>query len=208
VTASPGADVHGSDGAGASAPVFRRARPADALDLALDTFLQSTRLDMQTLAARLDVSPATLYRWFGSRARLLDGVLGRLAEQFAGAARAAAEGSGDDRVCDWARRLMTDASAFEPTRSFVEREPQLALRLLLGREGAVHRVLVGRTSEIIAEASDADEPPPEPVQLIVQVATALVWVTVMIGEEPQIDDAVALIRMILASGRPAAAAAG
>jgi AcrR family transcriptional regulator len=200
VTAS--ADALARDGGGPGT-VFRRARPADALEVALATFRSGTRLDMQTLAAQLDVSPATLYRWFGSRAQLLDGVLGRLAEQFALAARTAAAGEGDERVCDYARRLMTDASSFEPARSFVEREPQLALRLLLGNEGAVHRVLVDETSEVIAKTRDGREPPREPVRLIVQVATALVWVTRMIGEEPQIDDAVALIRLILAAAPPA-----
>jgi hypothetical protein len=34
---------------------------------ALETFLNDARVDMQTVAAQLDVSPATLYRWFGSR---------------------------------------------------------------------------------------------------------------------------------------------
>jgi hypothetical protein len=38
------------------------------------------------------------------------------------------------------------------------------------------------------------------VHLIVQVATGLVWATFVIGEEPQIDSAVEVIRMILSAG--------
>ena len=180
---------------------FRRAKPADAVDLALETFVSDTRVDMQILAAELDVSPATLYRWFGSRGQLLDRVLERLAEQFSAAARVGAQGDGDERVCDYARRLMRAAAEFEPARSFVSREPQLALRLLLGREGAIHRVIAGEMSEVIAE----DRPPQrarpleKQVHVIVQVATALVWATFAIGDEPQIDSAVEIIRMILAS---------
>jgi AcrR family transcriptional regulator len=179
---------------------FRRAKPADAVDLALETFVSDTRVDMQILAAELDVSPATLYRWFGSRGQLLDRVLERLAERFSAAARVGAQGDGDERVCDYARRLMTAAAEFEPARSFVSREPQLALRLLLGREGAIHRVIAEEMSEVIAE----DHPPQrarpleKQVHVIVQVATALVWATFAIGDEPQIDSAVEIIRMILA----------
>jgi AcrR family transcriptional regulator len=181
--------------------VFRRARATDAVDLALETFLGEARVDMQALAAQLDVSPATLHRWFGSRAQLLDAAFERLTGRFAAAARAAATGEGDEHVCDYARQLMKAAVAFEPVRTFVAREPQLALRLLLGRERAVHRVLTEQTAQVIAENRTAGEMNvlDEHVHLIVQVATALVWATFAIGDDPQIDSAVELIRMILAS---------
>jgi AcrR family transcriptional regulator len=187
----------------APTPLFRRAKPADALDLAVATFLGEARLDMQSLAARLAVSPATLYRWFGSRAMLLDKVCERLADEFAADARATARGNGDERVCDYARRVMVSAAASAPVRSFVGREPQLALRLLLGKDGSVHRVLVQRTAGIIDETRPPGQPrpPDEHVHLLVQVTTALVWATFVIGDEPQIEDGVEIVRMILASGR-------
>jgi len=187
----------------APTPLFRRPKPADALDLALETFLDCSRVDMQALAVRLGVSPATLYRWFGSRARLLDSVFERLAGRFAAAARAEARGTGDEHVCDYARHVMTATAAFEPVRSFVAREPQLALRLLLGKDGAVHRVLTAETREVIQQTRAPGEAQmiDAHVHLIVQVATALVWATFMIGDEPQIDSAVELIRMVLASSR-------
>ena len=189
-------------GATEPAPRFRRAKPSDAIDLALETFLSEARVDMQTLAAQLGVSSATLYRWFGSRAQLLDEVCGRLAVEFATGARADARGDGDERVFDYARRVMEASAPFPPVRSFVAREPQLALRLLLGRDGSAHRVLVEQTRGLIAEARGPGEPPlpEERVHLIVQVATGLVWATFVIGEEPQIDSAVEVIRMILSAG--------
>jgi AcrR family transcriptional regulator len=183
----------------ASAPLFRRARPSDAVDVALETFLSEARVDMQTLAGQLGVAPATVYRWFGSRAELLDSVCERLAEQFATAARAEARGDGAERVCDYARRMMQASVPYPPVRAFVAREPQLALRLLLGKDGSVHRVLVEHTRALIAETRRSDEPPlpDERVHLIVQVATGLVWATFVIGEEPHIDSAVEVIRMVL-----------
>ncbi len=199
--ASASTNVAMSDRDGASHPVFRRAKPADALNLAVDTFLAEARVDMQTLATQLAISPATLYRWCGSRAQLLDAVCERLAERFTAAARAEARGEGDERTCDYARRLMSTASAFQPLRSFVAREPQLALRLLLGTSGAVHRVVTEQTREMITETRppDAARRVDEQVHVIVQVATALVWATFAIGEEPAIDSAVEIVRVILAS---------
>jgi AcrR family transcriptional regulator len=189
-------------------PAFRRARPEDAVDQASATFLDGSRVDMQTLAARLGISPATLYRWFGSRAGLLEEVFERIAEEFAARARAEAQGQGDDLVCDYARRMMTMAAAFEPMRIFVTREPQLGLRLLLSRGGAVHRVVTARTGELIAQTRGpgARTPDEEHVHLIVQVATALEWATFTVGDEPQIDSAVEIIRMILAAPPPATSA--
>lgn len=187
---------------GAAPRVFRRARPDDAVDVALETFAGGSRVDMQALAGRLDVSPATLYRWFGSRAQLLDRVLGRLAGQFCDAAGERARGTGDERVCDYARLVMTLTAAYQPARAFVAREPQLALRLLLGREGSVHSVVAERLHALIAESrGDAAALPDERhVHLIVQVATGLVWTTLAIGEEPDVDGAVDLVGMILRAG--------
>jgi len=195
------ATAHSPDTA---APRFRRAKPADALELALETFLREERLDMQALAAQLAVSPATLYRWFGSRGQLLGSVLELLAERFSEAARAEAQGDGDERTCDYARRLMTAAAAFGPARSFVTREPQLGLRLLLGRQGAVHRVLSREMAEVIAQTRSPEEASRlvERAHVIVQVATALVWATFTVGDEPQIDGAVEIIRMVLAGSDP------
>jgi AcrR family transcriptional regulator len=192
-----------SASAEAPTPIFRRARAEDALEVAFETFLSEARVDMQTLAAQLDVSPATLYRWFGSRAQLLDKVCERLAEQFTSAARAEARGKGDDRVCDYARHVMNASTAFPPVRSFVTREPQLALRVLLGEGGSVHRLLSEQTrAEIHATRSPTEARRLDKhVEVIVQLATALVWATFMVGDEPQIDATVEIIRLILSSGR-------
>ncbi len=186
-------------------PGFRRARPGDAVDVAFDTFMSGERIDMQTLAARLDVSPATLYRWFGTRAELLDRVCGRIAEQFAAAAAAECRGEGDERVCDYARRIMLASTGSEPIRSFATREQQIALRLFLRRDSAVHRVLAERTLRVIAASRDGAVSPEleDATHLIVQVATAMIWATFLVGEEPDPDAAVEIIRMILASSRPA-----
>jgi len=190
----------------APAPRFRRARPTDAVDLAVETLLAEARVDMQVLAAELGVAPATLYRWFGSRGALLEQAFEKLAREFSAHARAQASGEGDERVCDYARNIMTASAAFQPMRNFVEREKELGLRLLLRRDGAVHRVIAEELLEVIAQT----RPPARAEQLegaahvIVQVATALVWATFTVGDEPRVDDAVEVVRVILASSGPGA----
>ena len=203
MTAAASGQLSRSDEDQRVVPRIRRARPQDAVEVALETFTSGERLDMQTLAAQLDVSPATLHRWFGSRAQLLDRVCEHLAEEFGSAALAQAQGDGDERVCDYARRVITAGLAFEPVRVFVSREPQLAMRLLLGKGGGVHRVVTEQMRAIIAVTRTAAQAQrlQESVDLIAQVATSLVWTTFIIGEDPQVEDAVKIVRMILASSR-------
>jgi AcrR family transcriptional regulator len=187
----------------AALPEFRRARPRDALDIAYATFLDGARVDMGTLAQQLDVSRATLYRWFDSRDQLLEQVLSRLADEFSASARAEAEGEGDERVLDFVRHIMLTTVGFQPIRSFVEREPQLALRLLIGQNGAVHRSLARALFEVIAETHSARDAKAleDAIDDVVQVGTSLQWATLAIGEEPQIERAVGVIRALLATGR-------
>jgi AcrR family transcriptional regulator len=186
-------------------PTFRRAGPEDGLDVAKATFLNGDRVDMGTLATQLATSRSTLYRWFGSREQLLEQVLVQLAVEFSASARAAAEGEGDELVIDFARRIMDATARFEPVRTFIAHEPQLALRLLIGERGAVHRTIAQAMLEVVAESHSPEEAAAlaHPVDVVVQVATALQWATLAIGDEPNTERAVDIVRVMLAAGRAA-----
>src|SRR5271169_5104090 len=163
--------------AGEPIAIFRRAQPQDGLEIAKATFLNGDRVDMGTLAAQLATSRSTLYRWFGSREQLLEEVLVVLAQDFSAAARAEAAGEGDARVLDFARRVMNATAQFQPLRSFVENEPQLALRLLIGERGAVHSRLVQALFEVVSEAHSVEEATALDTHLdvVVQVAATQLW---------------------------------
>jgi len=167
---------------------------------------EGVRVDMGELAQRVGVGRATLYRWFGSREELLDGLLERFALMFLEQAREQARGEGDAWVLDVTRRLMEAAVEFEPARRFVAREPQLALRLLLGAGGAVHRTLSRALREALAEVhSEREMAALEPsIEPMVQVATALQWATFAIGDEPQIEQAVELVGLMLSAAHEGA----
>jgi AcrR family transcriptional regulator len=184
-------------------PIFRRPTRQDALDLARAAFLEGSRVEIGVLAEQLSISRVTLYRWFGSREQLLEQLLMQLAGEFTAPARAAATGEGDERVVDFARRIMDATADFQPLRTFVEREPQLALRLLIGESGAVHGSIAQALLDVIAETHSAEQTRALETQVhaIVRMATALQWSTIAIGDEPETELAVDIVRVLLANGR-------
>ncbi|HME01697.1 MAG TPA: QsdR family transcriptional regulator [Solirubrobacteraceae bacterium] len=179
-------------------PIFRRPTRQDALDLARAAFLSEARVEIGVLAAQLSISRVTLYRWF-TREKLLEQVLVQLAGDFVAAGKAEAEGEGAERILDFTRRIMEATVKSDPLRSFIEREPQLALRLLIGQRGAVHARIVRALSEVIAETDSPAraEALAHNIDVVVRVGTALQWATLAIGEEPQTEDAVDILRVLL-----------
>src|SRR3984957_16139920 len=73
--------------------------PADIFAAAVDTFVAGQRLDMRSLARRIGMPRATLYRRVGNREQLLDQVLWwRARHLLADQGRASAELTGTDRL--------------------------------------------------------------------------------------------------------------
>lgn len=195
--------ARGGAAAGNPLPTFRRATPSDALDFAQAAFLAEERVDMGALSDQLAVSRATLYRWFASRDELLERMLVQLANEFAAAAKVGLDIEGDERVIEFSRRLMDATVHFAPVSTFVEREPQLALRLLIGQKGAVHGAIARALREVVAEARPGGATAFEAnIDVVVWVATALQWATLAGGEEPQTERAVDVVRALLTANPP------
>jgi hypothetical protein len=94
-----------------------------------------------------------------------------------------------------AGRLYMELTAnFAPVRHFAEREPQLALRVLLASDGRVaERIRAGFQRALDECDPDAAEISAELIDIAVQAGTALEWAPVAIGGEPAIDRASRLI---------------
>ena len=187
-------------------PIIRRPKPEDAVELARAALLAEERVEMGTIAAQLDVSEGTMYRWFGTREQLVERVLDQLAHEFFAITKAQARGTGDERVLDHVRRFMEATLAIKPIRTLVEREPRLALRVLLGEQGVLRHTLKQSLAEVIAETR-----PPAGAQalegdldLLVEVGVALNWPSFVFGEAPHIDHAIEIMRVILAARANAA----
>jgi AcrR family transcriptional regulator len=190
-------------------PLFRKPTPRDAFALARATFLANQRVDMKALTARLGVARTTLHRWVGTRESLLDHVLGDLASEFWDLARAEARGSGEELILDVLRRILGATARFEPARGFVQREPQLAMRLLAGEGFSVRRRSFERLSALVAEAlPDEAGRLDQFAQALVHVGSALEWSAIMAGDEPSPQRLVEVARALLLAARAGVLQAG
>jgi AcrR family transcriptional regulator len=171
---------------------FQRPNRGHALEHARTLFLRGERVDMGTLSSALGIGRTTLYRWVGDRERLMGDVLAELIDRTWDRVIDEAEGKGDERAMDAGRRFMELTANFPPLRQFAEREPQLALRVLLAPDGVVaDRIRAGFQRALEVNGVDVD---PELVDIAVQAGTALEWTPIAIGGEPEIERAGRLIR--------------
>ena len=88
--------------------------------VARQMFVSGERVDMGTLARRLEVGRSTLYRWVGDRETLISDVLADLSRRTWELARANAKGRGLNRAIDVVRGFMTYTSDYLPLREFVQ----------------------------------------------------------------------------------------
>lgn len=124
--------------------------PADVFAAAAGAYAAGRRLDMQSLAMRLGVGRATLYRRAGNRERLLDEVLwwrGRrlLADQV----RATRERDGVARITAVIVGVLRSIERDRALRAFVETDPETALRILTGTRSTVQRGMSGALENLI-----------------------------------------------------------
>jgi AcrR family transcriptional regulator len=124
--------------------------PADVFIAAADVYAAGVRLDMQSLARRLGVARATLYRRAGNRERLLDEVLwwrGRnLLATLVGATR---ERDGVARITSVIVGVLRSIERDRALRAFVETDPEAALRILTGTRSTVQRGMSGALENLI-----------------------------------------------------------
>ena len=182
----------------------RRATAQDALDLATATHMAGRRVDMGTLAKELGVGRATLYRWFDSREALMEQVLLGRAEAYVHAARQGSGGSGDERLMGIVRAMIDASQTARPVRLFIEREPTLALRILAGERGRLHRFFVEEAVRDLEESRGTPLADALRARLdaTLQLMTALLWVAVAIGDDPPVARIEGLARELLAEIPP------
>ena len=170
-----------------------RGRPAaasreDVLDAGLYRYLRGRRVDVQAIAAELGLGRATIYRWFGSREKLIGEVIIRATEPVLAEARSGLKGKGGPGLLDTFdrfNRALADAPAL---RAFVEQERDAALRIIASGAGLVQPRMVELIAGLIEEEADAGtyDPPVE--------ASTLGYAIVRLAEAFLFNDAVAGIR--------------
>lgn len=163
----------------------KRGRPATAsraqvFQAVTDQYVRGERVDLTVVARRLGLSRATIYRWFGSRDRLLGEVIATQLEQLIARKRQAVSARGAAgllAVFDQINRSLSRAPAL---RRLLEQEPGTAMQLLTSGTGVVHPRAVATVEALIVDEVSAGryKPPADPATLayaIVRLAEAFLY---------------------------------
>jgi AcrR family transcriptional regulator len=173
----------------------------DALRLGLRHFQAGERIDMQSLAAELGIDRATLYRWVGTRDRLLVEILWYLMSATVDRLRKPAAG-----VQPPSAEIVSGAAEASITNTgmqrFLEREGELALRLLTTRSTDFQQRLI----DLIAEVVDADRqcgrldssiPGDDLPYVLVRIMESYVYISLITGDRPDTARASRVIHALL-----------
>jgi AcrR family transcriptional regulator len=176
--------------------------PLDALRAARRRWVLNGRVDMGELAAELGISRATLYRWVGSRERLLGEVLWTFADAAFRDAIENASGSGPDYVADVIERYLRGAAGFEPVRRFIAQDAEYALRVLASKHSPLQQRSIAALSELLRREVAAGRLEPaleidDLAYLVVRISESYLYSDVITGSEPDVDKAVVAIRALL-----------
>ena len=164
----------------------------DVLEAGLHRYLRGRRVDVQAIASELGLGRATIYRWFGSREKLLGEVIIRATEPVLAEARSGLEGKGGPGLLDTFdrfNRALADAPAL---RAIVESERDAALRIIASGAGVVQGRIVELITALITDEVEAGtyEPPVEPAILgyaIVKLAQAFLFNDAVAGIRGDVD---------------------
>ena len=163
----------------------RRGRPAaatrdDVLQAALHRYLRGRRIDVRAIAADLGLGRTTIYRWFGSRERLIGEVLVQAGDPLLDECRARARGEGAARLLDAFDRVNRGLAEAPALRQFLELEQHAALRIITSSAGVVQPHMVAKVAAWIEDEvrAGAYRTPVEPATLayaIVRLAEAFLY---------------------------------
>jgi AcrR family transcriptional regulator len=179
-----------------------RPAAADAVRLARRTFLSGRRLDMRALAAELGVNRVTLYRWVGSRERLLSEILWSVTERYFDTELAHPSPGAGSRVPELLTGFIRHVLANPGMRRFLEEESDYAMRLLTLRTGGFQPRFVSLVHELLDEdVATGLLVTPVPLDDLaytaVRIVESYVHLRVITGEPPDADRAGRVLSALL-----------
>lgn len=170
-------------------PEVARADARAALYRARAKFMRGERLDMQQLAAELNIDRSTLFRWVGNRDQLLVSILLSLADPTLRDISAAAEGTGGARIARIASRYAKVLIETAYYRVFLRREPERGLRLITTKASPIQQHIVETFEGYLREEIDrGDLRHPMLVHdlayLIVRIIESFIYADLITGDTP------------------------
>ncbi len=193
------------------------ARPTalDAFRQARRTFLAGDRVDMQALARMLNVDRATLYRWVGSREELLSEILWSLIDPTIETLRKAHCQSGQPAVPGQSPAVPGQSPAAavitgtvravianQGMQRFLDREGDLALRLLTTKASGFEARLVALIADLVSEEAESGRltsavPLDDLPYVLVRIMESYIYLGLITGEHPDPDRAARVINALL-----------
>ncbi len=175
---------------------------ARALRLARRKFLAPERIDMSALAAELGVNRVTLYRWVGSRDKLLVDVVWNLATRALEEAKAQTTGRGAERVVGVVGLFLEMVIDNAGMQRWLAEEGEHAMRLLTRHDAGFQPRLIGAIEDLLDEEAGAgrlDVPVDrhELAYVIVRLIESYTYLDLITGEAPDARRAEPILRMLL-----------
>jgi AcrR family transcriptional regulator len=191
-----------------SPPVTERAdvtpRPTalDAFLRARKRFLACERIDMSSLAQELGVSRVTLYRWVGSRDRLLVEVIWSLARRTLDNIEAEVKETGPERIVRIVTRFLDDVITNPGMRRWLAEEGEYAMRLLTRHETGFQPRLIDAMHDLLDEETAAARLAlpvdlREVAYVIVRLIESYTYLDLITGEQPDARRAEPILRLLL-----------
>jgi len=157
---------------------------------------------MSALAADLGVSRVTLYRWVGSRDRLLVEIIWSLARRTLDNIEAEADDGGPERIVRVVTRFLEDVIANPGMQRWLAEEGESAMRLLTRGESGFQPRLIDAMHDLLSEQADAgalDLPVDlrEVAYVIVRLIESYTYLDLITGEKPDARRAEPILRLLL-----------
>lgn len=176
--------------------------PEDVLRLGRRRFHAGERIEMTALAAELGVNRVTLYRWVGSRERLLVEVMWSLAERAFALARSRSPATAPDRAVRVVVGFLELVLEHPGMQQLLATDIELAMRLLTHRAAGFQPRLLNAVEGLLREETAAgrlDVPMDahELAYVVVRLIESYTYLDVLLGEEPEAARAEAALRLLL-----------
>jgi len=180
----------------------------DAFRQARRTFLAGDRVDMQALARVLNVDRATLYRWVGSREQLLteirsslfDPTIADLRKTHCHAGQPAVPGQSPAAavITGTVRAVIANTGM----QRFLDREGDLALRLLTTKASGFETRLIALIGDLVSDETSAARltaavPMDDLPYVLVRIMESYIYLGLITGEHPDPDRAARVINALL-----------
>jgi len=176
--------------------------PEHLVALARRRFLACERISLEELAAELGVSRATAYRWVGNAEQLAGRVIVGLVDATFARTLREGQGEGVERIVDVTARGLRYVASSKAYHAFLERDPQKALRIVASKEGPVQARTIAHHEWLLREELQHGRlvlpvDPHTMAYALVRVAESFLYADVIAGEEPDLEKAVEIIRLML-----------